>query len=111
MIFQIKQIYLDSRINQFYALFKIIGEYAMATLIRSPKALGNMIQRERKQRGWSQAELGEHTSMRQSAISMIEKGQAALKLDTLLTIVAALDLDLQIVPRARGSIEDFKDML
>jgi HTH-type transcriptional regulator / antitoxin HipB len=111
MIFQIKQIYLDFRINQNYTIFQIIGEYAMATLIRSPGALGNMIQRARKQKGWSQAELGEHTNMRQSAVSMIEKGQAALKLDTLLTIVAALDLDLQIGPRARGSIEDFAGML
>lgn len=83
----------------------------MMTLIRSPKALGNMIQRERKQRGWSQAELGERISMRQSAVSMIEKGQAALKLDTVLTIVAALDLDLNIGPRERGSIDDFADML
>ena len=92
-------------------IFKITTEYAMTTLIRSPRALGNMIQRERKQRRWSQTELGERTGMRQSAISMIEKGQAALKLDTLLTIVAALDLDIQIGPRARGSIEEFAGML
>ena len=83
----------------------------MTTLIRSAKALGNLIQRERKQKGWSQAELGDRVAMRQSAVSMIEKGQAALKLDTLMTIMAALDLDLHVGPRAKGSTKDFVDML
>jgi HTH-type transcriptional regulator / antitoxin HipB len=83
----------------------------MTTLIRSPKALGNMIQRERKRRGWSQAEFGEHIAMRQSAVSMIEKGHAALKLENLLTILAVLDLDIHVGPRAKGSIAQFADML
>jgi HTH-type transcriptional regulator / antitoxin HipB len=83
----------------------------MHTLVRNPKALGNLIQRERKALKLSQTEFAERVGMRQPAISMVEKGHAALKLDTLLTILAALDLDFTVGPRAKGSIDDFAAML
>jgi HTH-type transcriptional regulator / antitoxin HipB len=83
----------------------------MSTLIRSPAALGNAVQRARKARGLSQADLGALAGLRQSAISMVEKGHAPLKLDILLKLLAVLDLDLTIGPRAKGSIDDFAGML
>jgi HTH-type transcriptional regulator / antitoxin HipB len=83
----------------------------MSTLIRSPAALGNAIQRARKARGLNQADLGALAGLRQSAVSMVEKGHAPLKLDTLLKLLAVLDLDLTIGPRAKGSIDDFAGML
>jgi HTH-type transcriptional regulator / antitoxin HipB len=83
----------------------------MNQLVRSPKVLGNILQNARKKQGFSQTAFGEHINMHQSAVSMIEKGHSALKLDNLLSILAALDLDIVVVPRAKGSIEDFADML
>ncbi|MGL4241326.1 MAG: helix-turn-helix domain-containing protein [Beijerinckiaceae bacterium] len=83
----------------------------MASLIRTPKALGAVIQSERKQRGLSQGRLAEQVGLTQSAVSIIEKGHSGLKIETLLSVLAALGLDLQVTPRLRGSIEDFKDLL
>jgi HTH-type transcriptional regulator / antitoxin HipB len=88
-----------------------MGFNRMNLLVRSPKALGNIIQTERKRQGLSQASFGEHINMRQSVISMVEKGHSALKLENLLSILAALDLDIQITPRTKGSIKDFADMM
>jgi HTH-type transcriptional regulator / antitoxin HipB len=83
----------------------------MQTLIRSPKALGNLVRTARKTRGLSQTALGELVLLPQAAISFIENGHAALKLETLLVLLAALELDLQITPRAKGSIHEFADLL
>jgi HTH-type transcriptional regulator / antitoxin HipB len=83
----------------------------MLNLIRSPKSLGNAIHRARKEQRLSQTQLGEKTGMQQSDISKIENGHAAMKLETLLSLLAALDLDLQITPRAKSSIKDLADML
>jgi HTH-type transcriptional regulator / antitoxin HipB len=83
----------------------------MNHLIRSPKVLGTLIQTTRKKQGLSQAAFGELVGLHQSAVSLVEKGHAAIKLETLLSILAALDLDLTISPRAKGSIEDFTDLL
>jgi HTH-type transcriptional regulator / antitoxin HipB len=83
----------------------------MQTLIRNPKALGNLIQSKRKALRLSQAEFAERVGLRQPVISQVEKGHAALKLDTLLVILAALDLDLTVGSRAKGSIHDFATML
>jgi HTH-type transcriptional regulator / antitoxin HipB len=82
----------------------------MSTIIRSPETLGNAIRNARKQRGLSQARLAELVGLRQAAISLIEKGHAPLKLDTLLTILAALDLDLNIGPRTMVSVQDIVDL-
>jgi len=71
----------------------------MADLARSPEQIGNTIRRARKKRGMSQAELGEKTGLRQGTISLIEKGHPAAKLETILTVLSALDLELTINQR------------
>ncbi|MGL4636988.1 MAG: helix-turn-helix domain-containing protein [Beijerinckiaceae bacterium] len=80
-------------------------------LVRNSRTLGTIIQTARKTNGESQADFGARIGMHQSALSLIEKGHSGLKLETLLTILAALDLDLTITRRAKGSIEQFADML
>ena len=82
----------------------------MNFLVRSPKALGNVIRNERKKLGLSQAALGKRVNLPQAAISFVENGHGALKLENMLALLAALDLDFQIMPRAKGSIQDFADM-
>jgi HTH-type transcriptional regulator / antitoxin HipB len=75
----------------------------MAELARSPKQIGNFVQRSRKKRGLSQTELGAKAGLRQETISLIENGNPATKLETLLAVLAALDLEFQIAPRSQQS--------
>jgi len=86
--------------------------FIMAELARSPEQIGNAIRRARKKRGMSQAELGEKTGLRQGTISLIEKGHPAAKLETILAVLSALDLELEVAERKRafssGFSEDFE---
>lgn len=73
----------------------------MTDLARSPEQIGNTIRHARKKRGMSQSELGKKTGLRQGTISLIEKGHSAAKLETLLAVLSALDLEFQIFPRTK----------
>lgn len=78
----------------------------MDQLARSPQQIGVAIQRARKQRGWTQAELASRAGTKQATISSIENGARAARLDLLLAILAALDLELRIAPRTRSDASD-----
>ena len=78
----------------------------MANLARSPEQIGNVIRRARKKTGMSHAELGEKTGLRQGTISLIESGHPAAKLETILAVLSALNLEFQIHSREYG-ISDF----
>ncbi len=82
----------------------------MSDLARNPKQIGNLIRRARKQRGLSQTQLGEKTGLRQATISLIETGNPAATLETILTILSALDLEFRISPRSKGSAADIEDI-
>jgi HTH-type transcriptional regulator/antitoxin HipB len=71
----------------------------MADVARSPEQIGNAIRRARKNAGMSQSDLGEKTGLRQGTISQIEKGHPATKLETILMILAALNLEFQMNER------------
>ena len=73
----------------------------MSELARSPAQIGNVIRRARKQRRSSQRELGERAGLRQETISLIENAQTDVGIRTLLSVLAALDLELQIAPRSK----------
>ncbi|MDQ2702238.1 MAG: helix-turn-helix domain-containing protein [Pseudomonadota bacterium] len=75
----------------------------MLELARSPKQIGNTIRRHRKRLGMSQSELGSRVGLRQETISLIETGNPATRLDTLLAVLAALELELRIAARSRGA--------
>ena len=74
----------------------------MSELARSPEQLGNAIRRARKKRGMSQSELGEKAGLRQETISLIENGNPAAKLETILAVLSALDLELEVAERKRA---------
>lgn len=82
----------------------------MVDLARNPKQIGNLIRRARKKRGWSQTQLGERAGFRQEMISLIETGNPAARLDTILAVIAALDLEFQIGPRSKGSAAAIEDI-
>lgn len=75
----------------------------MSDLARTPKQIGTTIRRNRKRLGLSQTELGDRAGLRQETISLIETGNPAVRLDTLLAVLAALDLEFQIAARSRGA--------
>jgi len=80
----------------------------MNDLARDPKQIGNSIRRVRKGRQWSQQELASRVGTRQETISLIENGNPATKVETLLAVLAALDLEFQIAPRSKASKRDLE---
>ncbi|WP_018875686.1 helix-turn-helix domain-containing protein [Thioalkalivibrio sp. ALE31] len=80
----------------------------MTLLARTPKQIGTIVRRVRRKQGLTQAALGEKSGLRQETISLIENGNPATRLETLLAVLAALDLEFHIAPRARStaSIEE-----
>lgn len=78
-------------------------------LARTPKQLGAVIQRQRRTRGLTQTELGERAGLRQATISQIERGENA-RLESLLAVLAALNLELTVRPRSRVEASDIEDV-
>jgi HTH-type transcriptional regulator / antitoxin HipB len=64
-----------------------------------PAAMRQALINARRQRGWSQAELGQRVGLPQTHISGIETGKIVPRFDTLLDLVRVLDHDLLLVPR------------
>jgi len=84
-------------------LFTLAHNHSMNALARDSRQIGNLIRRARKNRKWSQQELGAKTGLRQATISVIENGNPAVKIETLLAVLAMLDLEFQIAPRTKSA--------
>lgn len=82
----------------------------MSDLARTPKQIGTIIHRARRKMGWNQTQLGEKTGLRQETISLIETGNPATKLETILAVLAALDLEFRIAPRSKAQAADIEDI-
>lgn len=82
----------------------------MMNLARNPKQAGNAIQRARKTLGLTQSQLAAKVGLRQGTISLMESGNPATKLETLLLVLGALDLQLQIAPRTKGRTTDIENI-
>jgi HTH-type transcriptional regulator/antitoxin HipB len=78
----------------------------MAPIVRQPIQLGNLVRERRKALGLTQAALADKVGLRQATISQIETGSNSTRIDTLLRVIAMLDMDLTIGPRQRVDIED-----
>jgi HTH-type transcriptional regulator / antitoxin HipB len=76
----------------------------MNDLARDPKQIGNLIRRIRKRQALSQKNLGNKAGLRQETISLIENGNRATRIETILAVLAALDLELRIAPRSKGGL-------
>jgi len=85
-------------------------EKSMSDLARTPRQLGTVIRRIRKQRGLSQRQLGDKAGLRQETISLIETGNSATRIDTVLAVLAALDLEFRVGPRTRSSAADIEEI-
>ncbi|WP_026172912.1 helix-turn-helix domain-containing protein [Asticcacaulis benevestitus] len=84
----------------------------MIQMARSPKQFGAALQQRRSQKGLSQSALADLIGTGQKTISKIENGNPATKLETLFSLLAALDLELEIKPRSKSNPnEQWEDYL
>jgi HTH-type transcriptional regulator/antitoxin HipB len=74
-------------------------------IIRNSKELGAAIRKARLSKKLRQIELARKASMRQALISDLENGTGSATLDTMLKILAALDLDISIVSRKKAEFD------
>ena len=79
-------------------------------IARTEKQLGAILQRSRKLSGLTQAALGEKIHLRQATISKLEAGAPATQLSTLITALAALDLELVVRPRTKCSADEITEL-
>ena len=82
----------------------------MFYLARSPRQLGNIVRRARKKNGLTQTELGARVVCRQETISLIEGGNPATRIDTLLGVLASLEFEIRIAPRSKGAPADIENI-
>lgn len=82
----------------------------MNDLARTPKQIGTIIQRARKKRDWTQMQLAERAGLRQATISLIESGEKPAKLDSILAVLAALDLEFRVGTRSKGHERDIEEL-
>lgn len=82
----------------------------MADLARDPRQIGNLIRRARKKQGWSQTQLGRLAGLRQETISLIETGNPSTTLETILSVLAALDLEFRAMPRSKSRASDIEEI-
>src|SRR5437870_4636983 len=76
------------------------SQFKTGRLKRLPDVMRGELIAARRNRGWSQAELGKQLGIPQMHVSGIETGKIAPRFDTLLDYVRVLDHDLLLVPRA-----------
>jgi len=77
----------------------------MGKVIRNNKDLGEAIRLARKNKDFRQVDVARKASVRQVLVSELEKGATTAKLDTVMRVLAALDMDLSIVPRRKARFD------
>lgn len=81
----------------------------MAQIVRTPLQLGAALRRVRKRQRLSQGILGERIGARQATISSLESGDPGTRLQTVLDVLAALELEFVIRPRTKSGPHDIED--
>jgi HTH-type transcriptional regulator/antitoxin HipB len=82
----------------------------MSLIVRSPKQLGNIIRRTRRQHSMTQTQLAGLTGLRQELISKIETGHEGAKLSTVFVLFGALGLEIVVEMRTTGALKDIEDI-
>ncbi len=82
----------------------------MRSLARTPKDIGHAIRAARKTAKLTQKQLATRSGVWQETISRIESGSASTRLETVFDILAALDLELQVQDRTKGTATEMEDI-
>ncbi len=77
----------------------------MGKVIRGNKDLGAAIRLVRKAKNLRQVDVAQKASVRQALVSDLENGATMAKLDTVMRVLAALDLDLSIISRRKTGFD------
>jgi HTH-type transcriptional regulator/antitoxin HipB len=82
----------------------------MDQIARTTKDLGNALRQARKAQSLTQADLAARAGIWQRTVSTIETSASGAKVDTIFDLLAALDLEMHIVPRSKIKPSDLEDM-
>jgi len=74
-------------------------------IIRNNKEFGEAIRKARIKHDLRQADLARKASIRQALVSELENGATTAKIDTVIKVLAALDMDLSVVPRRKAEFD------
>ena len=77
----------------------------MNRVIRSNIDLGEAIRSSRLSKNLRQVDVAKKASVRQALVSDLENGATTARLDTVTKVLAALDLDLTVVPRRKAEFD------
>jgi HTH-type transcriptional regulator / antitoxin HipB len=86
------------------------GIHAMIQLVRSPKQIGSVLRRYRRAQNLTQADMARRAGVRQGTVSQVETGLETVKLTTVMELLRALDLEMVLQPRTKGSNKDIEDI-
>ncbi|MDE0114002.1 MAG: helix-turn-helix transcriptional regulator [Albidovulum sp.] len=82
----------------------------MKHLVRSSKNIGHAIRQARKEKNLTQKELASLSGVWQETISKVENGSSGTKLGTVFDLMAALDLEITVTERSKGTPDGFEDI-
>ena len=82
----------------------------MKYLARSPQEVGHAIREARKAKKLTQKDLAIRSGVWQETISKIENGLSGTKLETIFDILSALELEVTIDDRSKGSSASLEDI-
>ena len=77
---------------------------------RTQAQLGAFLRRVRKAKGLTQAGLSDRISKRQATISNLESPEGGATLETLFSVLSALDLELVVRPRTKATHKQLEDL-
>ncbi len=83
----------------------------MVNKIRTSGQLSPILKQLRKAKGWSQIELGKKIGLSQERISAIENHPEKTSINQLLTVLMALEAELQVGPRQSLSDKEVSSIL
>jgi HTH-type transcriptional regulator/antitoxin HipB len=79
-------------------------------MARNERQLGAILRRARRKAGRTQSGMSETLYLRQGTVSRLEAGKPAIQLHTLFQALAALDLELVVRARTKGSAADIEKL-
>ena len=82
----------------------------MEQITRTPKQLGTLLRRRRRQLGLTQEALASRIHLRQATVSALENSAADSRLATLFDTLSALDLELLVRRRSKGSAREVEEL-
>jgi HTH-type transcriptional regulator/antitoxin HipB len=82
----------------------------MEQITRTPKQLGTLLRRRRRELGLTQEAQASRIQLRQATVSALENSAADSRLATLFDMLSALDLELLVRPRSKGSAREVEGL-